>query len=291
MDWTQEKVKAVNNYIPPSADEIAKMPKHKPKGQKHRASGPIYGYQPFDWRDQGAVPPVRNQGSCGSCGPCSKTDAVSSALAIRNKSPAVALSVQAVLDCDYGNSSIQPALDTPMFIMKYGIPTEADYPYMAASSSYCVDPNTREKGSSYDGCKMWDKNLVQPFVDRDRTAWMVCAGCYPINIKEMVDGLINGGPLQVGIYSSCSAIANYKNGVIRNSGCYSGVDHAVLIVGVGVETIDGTQVPYWIVKNSWGDWWGEKGYFRVAIGSNDLNMERGGYYVSLTKPAEGTPEW
>lgn len=60
-----------------------------------------------------------------------QTDAVASAYAIRNKSPAVALSVQAVIDCDYGNETLKKALDTPMFIMENGIPTEADYPYVA----------------------------------------------------------------------------------------------------------------------------------------------------------------
>jgi hypothetical protein len=43
MDWTPEKLKAVNDYVPPSAEEIAKMPKHIRKVSKQRADGPILG--------------------------------------------------------------------------------------------------------------------------------------------------------------------------------------------------------------------------------------------------------
>ena len=47
------------------------------------------------------------------------------------------------------------------------------------------------------------------------------------------------------------------------------VDHAVLLVGIEKDS-DGTE--YWIIKNSWGDSWGEDGYIRFAKGYNIANM-------------------
>lgn len=50
--------------------------------------------------------------------------------------------------------------------------------------------------------------------------------------------------------------------------------HAVVIVGWGNETsADGKQIPYWIVRNSWGPEWGDGGYFKFLRGSNHCEIE------------------
>ena len=47
--------------------------------------------------------------------------------------------------------------------------------------------------------------------------------------------------------------------------------HAVVIVGWGVE--EGTNTPYWIIRNSWGTSWGDGGYFKFLRGSNHCGIE------------------
>jgi len=58
-------------------------------------------------------------------------------------------------------------------------------------------------------------------------------------------------------------------------------DHVVSIVGWGVED----EVEFWIVRNSWGAYWGEGGFFRVATGSNQLALESG---VAWANPGSWT---
>ena len=74
------------------------------------------------------------------------------------------------------------------------------------------------------------------------------------------------GPITVGLDATTAKLKAYTGGVHAPAACKDWVrlDHAVLIVGYGV---DG-GVPYWRVKNSWGDDWGEGGYFRIKRGVN-----------------------
>jgi cathepsin X len=71
---------------------------------------------------------------------------------------------------------------------------------------------------------------------------------------------------------------NYTGGVFNDPTASTDTTHAVSIVGWGVEeSINGHEdeepQAYWIVRNSWGQYWGEMGYFRIAKGVNMLGIE------------------
>jgi len=72
-------------------------------------------------------------------------------------------------------------------------------------------------------------------------------------------------PVSVAVAAGNSAWQLYRSGVMNNARCGQNLDHAVLAVGYG--TTD-AGVDYWIIKNSWGTSWGEKGYIRMIRGKN-----------------------
>ena len=83
----------------------------------------------------------------------------------------------------------------------------------------------------------------------------------PDDAASMKASLVNG-PLSVSIDASHSVFQYYTSGILADAKkCGTRLDHAVIVVGWGVES--GTE--YWTVRNSWGSSWGEKGYIRMAI--------------------------
>lgn len=77
------------------------------------------------------------------------------------------------------------------------------------------------------------------------------------------------GPVAVGIYAT-DEFRDYESGVFVDESCKCQlINHAVLIVGYGT---DPKQGDYWIVKNSWGEDWGDKGYLRYKRGVNMCNI-------------------
>ena len=64
-------------------------------------------------------------------------------------------------------------------------------------------------------------------------------------------------------------MSTYVGGVSCPLTCSDDLEHGVLLVGYGSGGYSATrrkEEPYWIIKNSWGDYWGENGYYRLCRG-------------------------
>jgi cathepsin L len=190
-----------------------------------------------DWRQKGAVTPIKNQQQCGSCYSFSSTGSLEGLNAIKN-GKLVSFSEQQIVDCSssYGNMGCNGGLMDNCF--KYtaakGIEPASAYPYKAVQGK-----------CQYSKAKTVFKNTG--FSD------------VPQGDNDALAAAVAQQPVSVGIEADSSAFQLYTSGIFNDDSCGTQLDHGVLNVGYGASG----QTDYWIIKNSWGTTWGESGYMRM----------------------------
>jgi len=194
----------------------------------------------FDWRTKGAVTGIKNQAQCGSCWAFSTTGSTEGCHFLSTQN-LVSLSEQNLVDCSnaQGNQGCNGGLMTQAMdyiISNKGIDTEASYPYTAQDGTCTFSAqNVGATLASYVNVNSGDENDLQTKVYT--------------------------GPTSVAIDASHMSFQLYSNGVYNEPACSSSaLDHGVLAVGWG----SSSNVPYWIVKNSWGTGWGQQGYIWMS---------------------------
>jgi len=212
----------------------------------------------FDWRDQNMVTRVKDQASCGSCWTFSVTGALESANAIAGND-LTELSEQQLVDCSHSCCTVvnQKVCNSGCgggwmwnaffdFINWQRISSETDYPYVGTTQTCQMSSSLKPVSSLKNYTCVSSPDLA----DED----------------DMAAVLIQKGPLSVAL--NADPLMSYNGGIIP-SGCAGNyLNHAVLITGFGVD--NGTA--YWSVKNSWGETWGENGYFRLERGVGNCGI-------------------
>ncbi|KAE9621271.1 hypothetical protein Lal_00023682 [Lupinus albus] len=192
----------------------------------------------LDWRKKGAVSAVKHQGTCGCCWAFSAVGGIEGINAIATKK-LITLSTQELVDCDTASCGCKNGRETNGWnwvIKNGGIASDAAYPYKA------------EKGTCQ-ASKIANSATISSFAKvaiSEDALWRATA------IQ----------PISVNVDSRDFQYYTKHTGILDGRNCKNTTDtnHAVLIVGYDRSK---AGVDYWIVKNSWGQDWGKKGYIWI----------------------------
>jgi len=213
----------------------------------------------IDWRPK-LVNPIKNQGQCGSCWAFSTVVSLEGQYA-KLTNDLTSFSEQDLVDC-VKNVKIPGSSDTCCdgcqgglmdYAFQYMIDsqdgaddTEASYPYKGRNEACNFD-----SGSAFKDAK------VTGFVDLKTE-------------DELLDATANVGPISVAVNANIFWQL-YGGGILNPITCNPDkLDHGVAVVGYGTDSDD-----YWIIRNSWGKTWGEKGYARLLRGKNKCGIANG----------------
>jgi len=184
----------------------------------------------IDWVAKGAVTAPKDQGNCGSCWAFSTTGSLEG-LSFQLDGKLRSFSEQQLVDCSgsFGNQACQGGLMDNAFkyVKANGITLESSYAY------------TAKKGTCKTGI----------------TADFKIGGFVDIKKCEDLANAIQARVISVAV--DASNWSTYKGGVFNN--CKTQLNHGVTLTGISSGS--------WVIKNSWGATWGEKGGIRLAAGN------------------------
>lgn len=204
----------------------------------------------FDYRNiEGVLNPVRDQGTCGSCWSFSITGVLESSVVVQTPRSLVDLSEQQMVSCDYKSYGCNGGfMESADYVVRQGLSDETEFPYVGRTVRCKQGLKTLEKASSY---YLLGTKTKAPTTDEIKTA------------------LIEYGPVFVSVKAGDYGWTGV-NGRVTSCTKRGTANHMVVIVGYDEKG--------WIIRNSWGTEWADKGYAHIGYGC-DLIGEDAGYVV------------
>merc|ERR1712038_1935640 len=216
----------------------------------------------------GIVSSVKDQGTCGSCVAFASMAAIETCMKKASGGKLADFSEQQIIDCGYGKNGARGC---------NGAHTSAYVKYVADTSLALTHEST------YPYLNKAPK-LTCPTVKAYNTGAKVVKSYFTYSGDETkLKALVAEHGAVVTAVNAAGPFAKYAGGVF--SGCTSNKqNHAVTVVGYG--TANG--VDYWLIKNSWGTTWGEKGYIRLKRGVGMCGIGKEIAFPSCQKVAGAT---
>jgi C1A family cysteine protease len=216
----------------------------------------------FDWRNNGGVnylTAVRNQGSCGSCWAFATVGPFEASLLWKD-GLSTNLSEQFLVSCNTEN---------PKWGCAYGGWWAHDYHINKTAPGDTQAGAVLEPNFPYSAT---DATCYGPYVHAYKLSnWyrVPSPGSVP-TVTAIKTAISTYGPVAAAICAG-SHFSSYGGGVFSDpdgSDCNNyGINHAIVLVGWDDST--GT----WILRNSWGPYWGESGYMRIAYGTSQVGYD------------------
>ena len=284
-DWTREEFRAV--MLPRrrrraaaadrgGGDEAPVLGKGRELGRHELEYAPLTDPArvpaAVDWRGSGAAGAagVKDQANCGSCWAFGAVGAMEAAWFMAT-GEAVALSEQAVMDCAWGfvpgEEASASACDggdawagVGHVVDAGGVAALRDYQYLG-QNDFC------REGSAAAAAKFRGYARLPRYDD-----------------AALMEAVYSRGPVAVSLDASQDSFTFYSAGVYHEAACMwkpSQLDHSMMVVGYGTDP----GGDYWLVRNSWSDHWGDRGYVKVARDGHGCGAATDAMYAVVDEEA------
>lgn len=228
----------------------------RPSHLMHTHKQAIPALPPLDLRSSGRVTSVKDQGNCGGC----FAFASASVLEFWSSEHPKSLSAQNILDCTSGTG--RPNVGCKGGLMEYVFEYAKKHP-VVLNKDFPFHRIQKTCPKHY---------LTSNVAVQDYRVLMIEDN--PKAEQQLEHILHEYGPVSVGIDST--NMNNYNGGIFPASQCTTDIDHAVTIVGYTEDA--------WIIKNSWGKYWGEDGYLYLERGKNACGLAEYIVYIKNAYP-------